>query len=99
MRILPFMLVCLPLDSERQSGPMHIALDNPEAARDFTAGLVRRCRLIGSNPFIGRRRSELGFDIRVFTFRGYRICYEVVEDRVDIIRIIEPKRDIEGQFE
>jgi toxin ParE1/3/4 len=46
-------------------------------------------------PGIGRARPELKRDLRCFPFRAYLILYSVVEDGVEIVRVVHSARNLD----
>ena len=44
--------------------------------------------LLRAHPLAGMARPELGTDIRTFTHRGHRICYQYAANTVLIVRIL-----------
>lgn len=71
-----------------------IGADNPARAVTFAEEHWTRCRSLASRPqrfplvcSLGRRR------IRKFSYRGYLIFYFVLDDRVEVARIVHGSRD------
>jgi len=76
----------------RQSGSLAVG-------RRFVAELREKCRHLASLPGrIGRPRPELRADIRSFAFRGYIIFFRYVEDRFEVVDILEGHRDVDRVF-
>ncbi len=65
-----------------------------------TAGLPRgRCHDIASKPgTLGRARPELRPDIRSAAHKGYVIFFRYIEDRLEVVNILEGHRDIDAHF-
>lgn len=69
-------------------------------ADGFIAKLRDRCERIASLPgTLGTVRPELRSDIRSVSEQGYVIFFRYVPERVEIIRIIEGRRDVAAQFD
>lgn len=69
-------------------------------AMDFVGRLRRRCRDLADLPgTLGRPRTELRPDLRSIVFRGYVIFFRYVEDRVEVVNIVEGHRDIDTHFD
>mgnify|MGYP001766919434 CR=1 FL=1 len=67
--------------------------------RRFVADLREKCRHLASLPgTIGRPRPELRDDIRSFPFRGYVIFFRYVDDRFEVVDILEGHRDVDHHF-
>jgi plasmid stabilization system protein ParE len=71
-----------------------IASDNPSRADSFGAELWERCQSLASRP----QRFPValhvaGFDVRKLVHRDYLIFYFVLDDRVEVLRIVHGSRD------
>lgn len=75
----------------------YIASDSEVAA---SALLRRSDRVIGTlvdNPRMGRKRSDLGNDIRSIAVGNYIIFYRPVAGAIEVVRILHGARDITDQ--
>ena len=72
----------------------YIAQDNPEAALSFLARIERICAVIAASPEIGRRRAELGPDVRSFPLDRYVIFYVPTKGGIEVLRVLHGARDI-----
>lgn len=76
----------------------YIASDSFKRA-SATIGRVRdRCRILRRWPELGRPRPELGPDIRSFPVGLLIVLYRLAGDRVEILRIIDGRRDVATVF-
>jgi plasmid stabilization system protein ParE len=68
--------------------------------QEFVAELRQKCRNLADLPgLMGRPRPELRNDIRSFAFRGYVIFFRYIEDRFEVVNILEGHRDLDAFFE
>ncbi len=68
-------------------------------AQGFVAQLRYRCRALASKPgTLGRARPELHPEVRSVTHKGYVIFFRYVEDRLEVVNILEGHRDIDSYF-
>lgn len=68
-------------------------------AQGFVAQLRSRCRALASKPgTLGRARPELHPEIRSVAHKGYVIFFRYVEDRLEVVNILEGHRDIDSHF-
>jgi toxin ParE1/3/4 len=78
-----------------------IAQDNEAAATKVINAAYSTFALLARNPELGRiRRSFKG--LRAFPvsgFRNYLICYQVADDTIEIVRVLNGARDLEKVFE
>jgi toxin ParE1/3/4 len=73
----------------------HISEDSPGNARRFIERLTQKFAVLGRNPMIGRARPELSPDLRSFPHGAYLILYRVVEDGVEIVRVVHAARNLD----
>jgi len=52
--------------------------------------------LLATQPLMGRVRDELLVGLRSFPFGRYVIFYMVVEDGVDVVRVLHSRRDLDA---
>ncbi|MBF0325182.1 MAG: type II toxin-antitoxin system RelE/ParE family toxin [Alphaproteobacteria bacterium] len=68
-------------------------------AQEVITQLRGRCHAIASKPgTLGRARPELRTDIRSIAHKGYVIFFRYVEDRLEVVNILEGHRDIDAHF-
>ena len=72
-----------------------IAEDNISAASRFIDKIEEKCRLLASNPELGRARPELLCSLRSFPVGNYNIFYRIKKDTIEIIRVLNAARDID----
>jgi toxin ParE1/3/4 len=73
----------------------YIARDSPENARRFIERLTQKFVALGRSPRIGRARPELKRDLRSFPFGAYLILYRIIEDGVEIARVVHSARNLD----
>jgi plasmid stabilization system protein ParE len=79
----------------------HIAVTSGSVAvaEGFVGQLRTRCRGLASKPgILGRPRTELRPDLRSVAHKGYVIFFRYVEDRIEVVDILEGHRDIDALF-
>lgn len=73
--------------------------DSIAIAESFVSGLRERCRSLAGLPdTLGRARPVLRGDIRSLPHKGYVIFFRCMEDRMEIVNILEGHRDVESFF-
>lgn len=75
-----------------------IAEDNPSAALGFVNSIEEKCQTLATSPEIGRKRDELGFELRSFPIKNYVIFYRIKSSTIQVIRILHSARDINYAF-
>lgn len=73
---------------------MHIARDDPHAADRVLDALERRTMLLARHPEIGRERPDIAPGVRYLVSGNYLILYRIGEDRVEIVRYVHGRRDL-----
>lgn len=69
-------------------------------AQRFVTQLRRRCHELAALPgALGRARPELRPDIRSSSYKSYVIFFRYVDDRFEVVNILEGHRDIEAFFQ
>ena len=81
-------------ESDLQTIARWIAFDNPEAARTFALQLRRKCAALSRSPkrFPIVREVERR-DLRKRVHGRYLIFYTILDDRVEVVRIVHGARD------
>lgn len=72
----------------------YIAQDNPARALSFVLELSAHCKKIRINPEGYRRRPELADGMRSCAHGNYVIYFEMANDQVNIIRVMNSARDV-----
>ena len=73
---------------------LYIAADNDSAADRLLDRIDAALQLLAENPRAGSGRPELGDDVRSFVVGRYTLFYGVVEDGIELYRVIHSARDI-----
>lgn len=78
----------------------YIAKDNPEAARRVVTRLCDMARLLAGAPALGRRRPELGRDLRSFMADRYVLFYRPLQGAtgIEVARVLHGARDLDAVF-
>jgi toxin ParE1/3/4 len=74
---------------------VHISGDNPTAAENLVRTINGKCELLARHPLIGRARPELREDLRSFPYGAYLILYRVIDDGVEIVRVVHAARNLD----
>lgn len=76
----------------------YVAKRNPSAAEAVLTEIDRKFDLLKNFPLIGRDRSALRPGIRSILAHRYPIFYELIADRVVVVRVLDGRRDIDAEF-
>jgi toxin ParE1/3/4 len=81
--------------SELEAIGDYIAADSPANAKRFIDRLTEKFIALGRSPRIGRARPGLRSDLRSFPFGAYLILYRIVDDGVEIVRVVHSARNLD----
>jgi toxin ParE1/3/4 len=82
-------------ESELEAIGDYIAKDSPANAERFIQRLTEKFVVLGRNPHIGRARPELRSDLRSFPYGAYLILYRIMEEGVEIVRVVHAARNLD----
>ena len=89
-------------DLERACDYLRQALHNPDAADTLSARVLRSISLLRDNPYMGASLSakydELQTEVRYLIVSKQLVFYEVLDDRIEIIRILDGRTDYLAQL-
>lgn len=72
-------------------------IDAAVASRLFDR-IRQKCKLVAGFPNMGKRYEELAPDLRGFVVDSYCVFYYPLPDGIEIVRVIDGRRDIEAIF-
>lgn len=82
------------IESDLNDIAEYIAQDNPQRALTVIEDIEARFLEISMNPLIYQLRPEIGPAARLVTVGSYAILFRVVEDMVQIERVVYGGRDL-----
>ena len=68
-------------------------------ADDRIIVIQKKLRLLGQFPSSGRSREEILPGLRRFPVSGFMIFYRIGMTRIEIVRVVDGRRDLDGMFE
>ena len=80
----------------------YIGVENqsPVAAHKFLDDFEEKCLAYANQPEMGGPRSELGDELRSFTFKkNYVVVFQPYENGIEILRVIHGARDYPTLFD
>jgi len=77
----------------------YIAEDSVTRADAFIDDIDAKFLLLAEQPMLGRGREELAPGLRSLPYGRYVIFYEVMPDRIAIVRVLHGARDLGPPFE
>ena len=76
----------------------YVARDSPAAADRLVAAFQEKFLLLAKQPLLGQTREELRPGIRSFVVGKYVVYYQLVDDRIRVVRVLHGSRDIGALF-
>ncbi|WP_372088638.1 type II toxin-antitoxin system RelE/ParE family toxin (plasmid) [Tistrella mobilis] len=98
---MPRLILSTPAVRELAAIAAYVMQRSQDAAmaEAFAADLVMKCEYLASLPgLMGRPRPELAAGLRSFVHRGYVIFFRYIDDRFEVVTVLEGHRDIDGHF-
>lgn len=78
---------------------LYVARDNIDNADKLLEKIEQRCQSLADFPRIGVSREELRPSLRSLSVGNYIIFYELIEDGIMVIRVLQGMMDIEAIFD
>ena len=75
----------------------YLAERSPAAADRLLDRVEEIACMLAEHPFAGRARPELAENLRSFPVESLVVFYMPRQDRIDIIRVLSARRDLEDQ--
>jgi toxin ParE1/3/4 len=73
---------------------LYIEPRNPHVADQVYDRIEKRCHLLRDHPQLGPARPEIGEGARVLVIERWLALYRLVEDGVQVVRIVDGARDL-----
>ena len=77
----------------------YFTTNNIEAGERFFQDFSRRCQQLVNFPNLGRSYIEIRPNLRGLPLDGYIIFYRLLEDGIEILRVVSGRRDIPSLFQ
>jgi len=74
----------------------YVADDDPEAADRLLDTLDARCALLAEHPHLGPARDDIRPGLRYLVEGEYLILYRIVDEGVEVVRVVHGRRDLSG---
>lgn len=69
-----------------------------EAGEQFFREFNRKCQQLVSFPKSGKSYAKIRANLRGLSFQGYIIFYRVLDDGIEILRVVSGRRDFPSLF-
>ena len=71
---------------------------SPRAAANLLREIHDRANLYASQPEMGTSREDLGEEFQVFSVKAYIIVYRAVQHGIEVLRVVDGRRDYPSLF-
>ncbi|GFE71762.1 type II toxin-antitoxin system RelE/ParE family toxin [Chroococcus sp. FPU101] len=75
-----------------------ISQSNVKAASQLFDVIRQKCKLVADFPNMGKEYDWITSDLRGFVINGYIVFYYPRQDGIDIVRVINGRRDLKALF-
>ncbi|MEH2456735.1 type II toxin-antitoxin system RelE/ParE family toxin [Nostoc sp.] len=72
---------------------------NLEVGEKLFREFNKKCQSLANFPKMGRSYAHIRASMRGLPLDGYVIFYQVLDDRIEILRVVSGNRDLESLFE
>jgi toxin ParE1/3/4 len=76
----------------------YFAENNLEAGEHFFRAFNRKCQQLVDFPNSGKSDAEIRPELRGLSLEGYIIFYRILEDGIEILRVVSGRRDFPTLF-
>ncbi len=80
---------------------LYLILNAPEAVDTVMREIDARYHFLAERPLAGRVRPDLdeSAKLRSFPVGRYVVFYELLDDGIEVVRLLHSSRDLRGEFE
>lgn len=91
-------IISLPASRDLQAIATYFAVENVEAGERLLRAFNQKCQQLVVFPNIGRQYENLRPGLRGLSLDGYIIFYQIVNDGIEIVRVVSGRRDLKSLF-
>lgn len=77
----------------------YFAQNSLEAGEKFFQEFNRKCQQLVTFPNSGRSYAEIRSDLRGLSLEGYIIFYRLLDDGIEILRVVSGRRNLPSVFD
>lgn len=77
----------------------YFAKNNLEAGEQFFRSFNRKCQQLVTFPNSGKSYAVIHPDLRGLSLEGYVIFYKILDDGIEILRVVSGRRNFPSLFE
>ncbi len=91
-------IISLPTSRDLREIINYFSVENIEAGERLLREFNQKCKSLVSFPKMGRQYEDLIPGLRGIPLDGYIIFYQVIDDGIEIVRVVSGKRNLKSLF-
>ncbi len=91
-------IISLPASRDLQAIADYFAIENVDAGERLLRLFNQKSQQLVSFPMSGKLYNNLSFGLRGLPLDGYIIFYQIVNDGIEIVRVVSGKRNLKSVF-
>ncbi len=91
-------VISLPASGDLRAIADYFAVENVEVGEHLLREFNQRCKQLASFPKMGRQYEALRPGLRGVPLDGYIIFYQIIDDGIEIVRVVSGRRDLKSLF-
>jgi toxin ParE1/3/4 len=76
----------------------YFANNNLEAGEEFFQAFNRKCQQLVAFPNSGKSYANIRADLRGLSVAGYIVFYRLLDDKIEILRVVSGRRNLQDLF-
>ncbi|MBD2774421.1 type II toxin-antitoxin system RelE/ParE family toxin [Iningainema tapete] len=91
-------IISLPASRDLRAIADYFAVENVEAGEHLLQEFNQKCKQLASFPKMGRQYEALRSGLRGVPLDGYIIFYQIIDDGIEIVRVVSGRRNLKSLF-
>lgn len=92
------LLIAAPASQDLDAISDYFLEQSVDAGERFVEAFSQKCQHIARYPYIGKSYAQLRPDLRGLSLMGYIIFYRVLDDKIEILRVVSGYRNLQDVF-
>lgn len=90
--------ITVPASKDLNTISDYFLTQSVEAGERFVEAFDQKCQHLAKYPYIGKSYVDLRPDLRGLSLMGYVIFYRVLDDSIEILRVVSGYRNLQDIF-
>ena len=92
------LLITAPASQDLEEISEYFLEVSVDAGERFVEGFSKKCQQLALYPYIGKSYAQLKPGLRGISFMNHIIFYRVLENRIEILRVVSGHRNLPNVF-